>query len=302
MTTILRKPYLFIFLTFNWIFISPITEAAKSVKIDSKQANYFFLPHTLVHEFKSKTNGVRYNLYISLPKEYNFTKKHYPIIYLLDADYSFALAKQISEHLSDRNRIKESIIVGIAYANPNEYKKNRTRDYTPSYVPSGGYGKEYQKYSGGAEKFYQFIESELIPYFKQRYRIDDSTLVGHSFGGLFGAYLLIKHPSLFDNYIIVSPSLWYDNHLLLKMAQNKQHFNFEQAKGVWLMIGSQENQGDYRMVDDLKIFNTIIMAKSHRNFNVSVSIVNNLDHDTIFPMALTQGLMKLNHSNQTFLF
>ncbi|MFT4059855.1 MAG: alpha/beta hydrolase-fold protein [Legionella sp.] len=158
MTTILRKPYLFIFLVVSWIFISPITEATNPIKIDSEQTNHFFLPHTLVHEFKSKTNGVRYNLYISLPKKYNLTKKHYPIIYLLDADYSFALAKQISEHLSDRNRIDESIIVGIAYANPNEYKKNRTRDYTPTYVPSGGYGKEYQKYSGGAEKFYRFIE------------------------------------------------------------------------------------------------------------------------------------------------
>ena len=63
MTTILLKPYLFIFLAFSWIFISPITEAANPIKIDSEQINHFFLPHTLVHEFKSKTNGVRYNLY-----------------------------------------------------------------------------------------------------------------------------------------------------------------------------------------------------------------------------------------------
>lgn len=49
------------------------------------------------------------------------------------------------------------------------------------------------------------------------------------------------------------------------------------------------------MVDDLKLFKTIIMAKPHRNFNVNLSIAEDLDHDTIFPMALTQGLMKLHH-------
>ena len=256
--------------------------------------NNFFLPNTLIKYLQSKVNGVHYNLYISLPKGYHSNTKRYPIIYLLDADYSFALAKQISEHLSDRNRIDESIIVGIAYANPNEYKKNRTRDYTPTYVPSGGYGQEYQKYSGGAEKFYQFIESELIPYFKQRYRTGESTFVGHSFGGLFGSYLLISHPSLFNNYIIVSPSLWYDDKLLLKMTKTKHHFNLDQTKKICLIIGSQENKGDYRMIDDLKVFNAIIMTKPHRNFHITFSIIENLDHDTIFPMSLTQGLMELN--------
>lgn len=122
----------------------------------------------------SQSNGVDYNLYIHLPKNYGGSSKHYPIIYLLDADYSFLLAKQIIEHLSDRNRIEEYIIVGIAYAD-FEYKKNRTRDYTPSYVSDGGYGPEYQKYSGGANKFYQFISKELMPYMSKHYRITKNT-------------------------------------------------------------------------------------------------------------------------------
>ncbi|WP_268864748.1 alpha/beta hydrolase-fold protein, partial [Legionella pneumophila] len=126
-----------------------ISTKIQSNPLEEKYTNTFSLHHTLTKEFPSKINGIKYNLYISLPKEYDSNKKDYPTIYLLDADYSFALAKQISEHLSDRNRINDSIIVGIAYANPNEYKKNRTRDYTPSYVGSGGYGAEYQKYSGG---------------------------------------------------------------------------------------------------------------------------------------------------------
>ncbi|HAU3991343.1 TPA: alpha/beta hydrolase, partial [Legionella pneumophila] len=233
-----------------------------------KYTNELFLHHTLTKEFSSKINRIKYNLYISLPKGYSSNNKSYPIIYLLDADYSFALAKQISEHLSDRNRINDSIIVGIAYANPNEYKKNRTRDYTPSYVSSGGYGSEYQKYSGGAEAFYRFIYSELIPYLHQTYRVNqNSTFVGHSYGGLFGVYLLIHHPEVFNHYIIVSPSLWYDNHLVLKAAQRKRNFNLQQKTRVCFIIGDHENKGDYRMIDDLKLFNEIIMSKPHKNLS-----------------------------------
>ena len=256
--------------------------------------NQFFLPNTLTKEIKSKVNEIKYKLYISLPKNYHSTTKRYPIIYLLDADYSFALAKQISEHLSDRNRISESIIVGIAYTNPNEYKKNRTRDYTPSYVASGGYGTEYQKYSGGAARFYQFIRSELIPYLSQHYRINrNSTFVSHSYGGLFGVYLLINHPEVFNQYIIVSPSLWYDNHLALKMAKRKRDFNLKQKTSACFIIGDQENKGEYLMIDDLKSLNETIIGKSHRNLNTSFSIINDMDHDTIFPGALSQGLMKV---------
>ncbi len=262
----------------------------------AKSANPYFLSNTIVQELPSKINGVNYKLYISLPKNYNSTRHHYPIIYLLDADYSFALAKQIGEHLSDRNRIKESILVGVAYSNTNsnDYKKNRTRDYTPSYAPSGGYGSDYQKYSGGAEKFFQFIHRELMPYLDKNYRVqNNSTFVGHSFGGLFGVYLLITHPYLFNNYIIVSPSLWYDNNFLLKMARSKYDFNIRQSTHAYFIIGGQENKGDYHMVDDLSTLKSIINSKPHRKFYAFFDVIDGMDHDTIFPTALTKGFLKI---------
>ena len=256
--------------------------------------NPVILPHTLVITRHSQSNKVLYNIYISLPKNYYSESRNYPIIYLLDADYSFALTKQISEHLSDRNRIKESIIIGIAYANHNEYKKNRTRDYTPSNTLTGGYGISYQKYSGGAEKFYQFIHLELFPYIKNHYKVNNNTtFVGHSFGGLFGVYLLTNHPDAFNHYIIVSPSLWYDNQLILKRVKNKPDFNLKQVTKAYFLIGEQENKGDYRMVDDLQSLNTYITKKSHINLETILSIINGMDHDTVFPTALTQGLMKI---------
>ncbi len=252
----------------------------------------FKLPNTHIDSLVSQVNGINYNLYIHLPKNYKSSTKHYSVIYLLDADYSFLLAKQIIEHLSERNRIDEYIIIGIAYSN-FEYKKNRTRDYTPRYVRNGGYGPEYQKFSGGASKFYQFIHEELMPYLTSNYRVNKSTtFVGHSFGGLFGIYLLLNHPETFDNYIIVSPSLWYDNHLLLEVAKNKQTLSVKKPIRLMLFIGEKENKGDYKMVDDLKHFNSLINKKLHSNLANTLNIIPLMDHDTVFPSALTLGLMK----------
>lgn len=258
----------------------------------------FQVPDAHIDHLVSEFNGINYNLYIHLPKNYANSTKHYSVIYLLDADYSFLLAKQIIEHLSDRNRIEEYIIVGIAYPD-FDYKKNRTRDYTPSYVKNGGYGLEYQKYSGGAAKFYQFLNKELIPYLGSHYRANEkSTFVGHSFGGLFGVYVFLNHPETFNKYIIVSPSLWYDNYLLLKTAKNKQTFSVNKHIQLTLIIGENENDGDYKMVDDIKVLNDIINKKIHKNLINTLNIMSQMDHDTVFPSALTYGLMK-NSLNKT---
>ena len=252
------------------------------------------LPNTLIKKIHSKINGVDYKLYINLPSNYGGNQQKYPIIYLLDADYSFPLAKQISEHLADRNRIQKSIIVGISYSGDNQYKMNRTRDYTPTFVATGGYGEEYQKNSGGAEQFYQFMSKELFPFIAHKLRVNDKkTFVGHSYGGLYGAYVLVKHPNAFDNYIIVSPSLWYDNHFLIKLLSQSASFNPKHAVNVNFSIGADENKGDYRMVDDLVVFYNRLKNKNIDRTQVTLKILNDLDHDTVFPMGLTIGLMSM---------
>lgn len=246
------------------------------------------------YHLKSNFNHISYNLYIYLPKNYKKTSKHYPVIYLLDADYSFLLAKQIIEHLSERKRIEQYIIVGIAYDNLHDYKKNRTRDYTPTYTLEGGYSLETQKLSGGAEKFYQFINNELKPYINNHYSVNGkNTLVGHSFGGLFGMFLLINHPQTFQNYIIVSPSLWYDREFILKQAIKKTNFNLTQPTYINFFIGEMENGGEHKMIDEVKQINQLLHRKSHKNLWSSLAVISKMDHDTVFPTALTLGIIKM---------
>ncbi len=136
------------------------------------------------------------------------------------------------------------------------------------------------------------MDKELIPYINQHYKVNtNNTLIGHSFGGLYAAYILVNHSKLFNNYVIVSPSLWYDNHYLIKLMTQKYNYHLTKKTKVNLVIGSEENKGDYQMVDDLVLFNNTLLSKHSPNLSINMSIINDLDHDTIFPMGLTKGLM-----------
>jgi len=257
------------------------------------------LKDTEVKFITSSENKVEYELYVSMPGDYNKdAAKKYNVVYLLDADYSFPLAHGIVHHLADRDELPQLILVSIAYAGektPHSYKMNRTRDYTPFFVADGseGYGEEYQKVSGGASKFKEFMKKELFPFIEKNYRVTaEKTIVGHSFGGLFGIWILLTEPSLFDNYIIVSPSLWYAGKQAMKLLDRSVK-DVSTMNHVYFSIGALENSG-HKMVDDLKAFFKIF-NKADRNSFLYIS--ENDDHNSIFPIALSKGLLYTQNKN-----
>jgi predicted alpha/beta superfamily hydrolase len=122
-----------------------------------------------------------------------------------------------------------------------------------SATQTGGYGPEYQKVSGGGPKFRDFLERELIPWVDREYRTvpGDRTLVGHSYGGLFSSWVLVTKPELFQRYVVVSPSLWYDDHLVSGLEERYAASHRRLSARVYLCVGSRE--GDHRdMVGDLE--------------------------------------------------
>lgn len=167
------------------------------------------LSNTQVRKMHSEITKENYHIYVNIPAHYyDEPKNTYPSLFMLDADYSFALAKQISEHLSDRSHMPEAFVFGIAYDGPSNYRLNRTRDDTPTYVVDGGYGREFQKHSGGGPAFTAFLEKELVPYLQKHFRLSaQKVLVGHSYGGLLASWTMLAKPQIFSGYIIVSPSL-----------------------------------------------------------------------------------------------
>lgn len=160
--------------------------------------------------------------------------QNYPVIYLLDAEAHFHSVTGLIHQLSAANGnsiCPEMIVVGI----PNT---DRTRDLTPTHSLMGPEGKElgFLATSGGGENFTAFLEKELIPYIDAHYpTAPHRMLIGHSFGGLFAINALVHHPMLFNSYVSIDPSLWWDHQKLLNQASDVLQSN--KLKGRTLFLG-----------------------------------------------------------------
>lgn len=172
------------------------------------------------------------DLNIYLPLNYlNDSLKTYPVIYLLDGseDEDFIHISGIVQFgsFSWINMIPETIVVGIANV-------DRKRDFT---FPSQNEldQKEFPT-SGDAEKFIAFLEKELQPFIDSNYRTTNmKTIIGQSLGGLLATEILFKRPELFDNYIIVSPSLWWNDKKLLDEELTVYNSN----KSIYIAVGKE---------------------------------------------------------------
>jgi predicted alpha/beta superfamily hydrolase len=79
------------------------------------------------------------------------------------------------------------------------------------------------------------MQSELFPLIQRNYSVSDQrTIVGQSLGGLLATEVLFKHPEMFQRYVIVSPSLWWDNESLLDYMPASY-----EAETVYIAVGEE---------------------------------------------------------------
>ncbi|MDR1983524.1 MAG: prolyl oligopeptidase family serine peptidase [Prevotellaceae bacterium] len=183
--------------------------------------------------------------WVHLPENYSDSiQKKYPVIYLLDGDLFFhaLVALQRSYSRGRQPVMPECIIVGIL-------NTDRTRDLTPSKSSYRRDGKKYaddEETGGGSELFTDFLTNELKPKINKTYRTNTTNvIIGHSFGGLFVVNTLLRHSQLFDIYVALDPSFWWDNGKLQqeadKLLETKQFKNIKFYVGIATKIRPDVN-------------------------------------------------------------
>lgn len=282
------------FSTFT-LFIAALTTAA--VAQDDVRA--YVVPHTEVFDLPSAEIGQTYEIRVALPDSYGTDAQQdsYPLLVLLDADYSFAIARNVAQHLAQRhNQLPEMIIVAIAYPGAAEdydfYHLTRTRDYTPFFFPSGGYGEEIQRVSGGGPAFLNFIESDLFPALDARYPIsaEDRTLEGHSYGGLFTTWVLFTRPDLFARWIIVSPSYWYADEFIFGYEDEFAATHDTLNEVVFATVGSWERNSELDMIELMDRMVAQIEAHDYDGLSLDHYLYEQETHASIWPAAISRGL------------
>ena len=140
----------------------------------------------------------------ALTAEIHGEDKCYPVVYVLDGEAHFLSIVGMIQQLSQANGntiLPEMMVVGIE-------NTNRLRDLIPSKVAGGK--------NTSLNPFVNFLKTELMPFVEKNYHAAPyKILVGHSLGGLTAIDILTNSPNLFNAYIAIDPSMWYDHQTFL---------------------------------------------------------------------------------------
>jgi predicted alpha/beta superfamily hydrolase len=171
-----------------------------------------------------------------------YSKKRYPVVYLLDGDGHFASVVGMIQQLSSVNGntiVPEMIVVAIR-------NTDRRRDMTPTHVDVDEpmMDSASSRGTGGGGAFLSFIEKELVPHIDSLYPTAPyKMLIGHSFGGLVVMNALITRPKLFNSYICIDPSMWYDHSNFLKTTKKTLASQKYNGISMYLGIANTMNEG-----------------------------------------------------------
>ena len=232
--------------------------------------------------FHSEILNENRTINIYLPLEYHAdSAKVYPVIYLLDgsADEDFVHIAGLVQFCTFPwvKMLPESILIGISNV-------DRKRDFT--YPTTVDADKKDFPTTGGSAAFIRFLGEELQPFVVKNYhtKAGERTIIGQSLGGLLAAEILMKQPDLFDNYILVSPSIWWDNESLLTWEPAP----FKTPQKVYLAVGKQEHP---------------VMVKTTQDFRQKLDALHNRsifyhewddqDHGNILHLALYEAFERI---------
>lgn len=150
------------------------------------------------------------NLVVYLPAGYQNSEERFPVLYVTDGDIQGPHTAGTLDYLAKFDQIPNMIVVGIV--NPRD---TRNRD-----LALAAKDKQKGQQLEGADHFLTFIEQEVIPLIKARYRtFDYQALSGTSHGGQFAINALIKRPGLFNGVIAISPTLYWNENQLLELSE-----------------------------------------------------------------------------------
>ncbi|HEX4910360.1 MAG TPA: alpha/beta hydrolase-fold protein [Permianibacter sp.] len=188
-------------------------------------------------------------LHVYLPPSYAEGKQRYPVLYLLDGgvQQDFLHVAGVASLAADYRNIREFIVVGI-----------ETLDRYHELVHPSEVGLERERLptAGGSQKFRAFLASELLPFVQQQFRVtDESVLMGESAAGLFVMETFLQQPDLFQGYVAISPSLWWNQQSLAATAPGFSKRADYRNKRLYLSIadeGGTMQDGMNQLVNALK--------------------------------------------------
>jgi predicted alpha/beta superfamily hydrolase len=228
------------------------------------------VPSTRQLEFTSAINGEAYTLFVHVPLTPP-PPQGYPVIYVLDGDFLFGTASDISLAMGDPTRTPVVVAIGhgvldhpdvvarhsgrpagitgpIGLADVGAAMNNlRFHDYTLPVAPehrAPAWTGLTPANVGGVDDFLKVIEQEIKPRVAAAVQVDpgNQAVFGHSIAGLAVLRALLTEPAAFRTFIAASPSIWWDADAVLKdeKAFGEAVSSGKAAPRVLITVGAEE--------------------------------------------------------------
>lgn len=256
-------------------FVALLTASSSSFGLDVvvKKSGNYELPWAESMVFDSSVNGKKYELYVRLPSSYyeeSAVKRKYPVTYVLDGQWHFALAQAIESNLNYDEDIAESIVVGVSWGfDPNKLRKDRIDDL--------GVGAK-----DGYMLFKNVLQREIVGFIDRSYRASgERYIIGSSLSASYVLYLYLSEDSLFNGFVASSPTaINYSVYRTMVSRQDDRQINL---KALFVSFG--ENETVER--ESKKIIDAI-----SREFpkNVGTEILGGVGHASANALSFTAGL------------
>lgn len=121
---------------------------------------------------------------------------------------------------------------------------------------------------------------------------------GHSLGGLFGSFILLTKPGMFQSYILGSPSLWFDGREIFKYEESYARNHTDLRARVMMFAGMYETPGPgqryYKTTDligDMHALERKLKARRYPGLSIRSEVIADEDHLTVFPILISRGLL-----------
>ncbi len=219
----------------------------------------------------------RRKLKISLPEEYaSNPNRKYRVVYLFDAQ---------STALYDFTKATLSFFPGYAsfYFDPvilvGIETKNRHFEFLPKHINTVPGTNNYLQ-AGGADTL--------------EYRINGYTLaIGHSLGGTFVTYAMLKYPKIFNAGVCISPNYIFDEEAIFKTLNHPVTENSISGRFLYIAYGNADEMEEKFRKSTIK-FGELLKKSKIPRLIYKIEPLNNMSHSTTPMEGIFKGLIFIN--------
>lgn len=294
------------------LFFVLITNHLLAQAINPKPFEYPF--EVLVYDLPTASNGINYRIYIRKPLRDPENGEKPSSFYFLDPLRLFVPAAAMTSNYEYFNYIPSAFFIGIGYTDEADgipKTENRTRDYTPTKFtpPDDNHFLSHNPIdyigSGGTDAFIRVLKEELIPFIEDRFNVHeaDRVLIGQSLSALAATHILLTQVELFNRYLIISPSLWWDDwnyprhkRYIMKQVSSVNTDLFKKDTRVYFAVGEEED--GFGMVTDLYLLANTLRMKNIDKLKINLDVLEGEIHEGVFPSAFMKGIIGIYNNEE----